>query len=155
MWLDLVILKGQSLKNSSKKELVKLTNCIVKKAYSGDDSLELIIQDGTDISKSDKHLVIEFPESVTSVEPEDMRDINLGDLEEQSPFQRVGITVKALAVADVTTLDRDCQFQSVTIADLSGTAELDLWQGYVGAVTPANRTAFAMQWLSATTISFE
>ena len=64
-----------------------------------------------------------------------MKEINLGELEEQSPFQRVGITVKVLDVADVTSLDTDRQFQTVTIADQSGTAELDLWQEYVGVVT--------------------
>ena len=77
-----------------------------------------------------------------------MKEINLGELEEQSPFQRVGITVKVLDVADVTSLDTDRQFQTVPIADQSGTAELDLWQEYIGVVTTGKHMSSTMQWSS-------
>ena len=85
------------------------------------------------VGRFEKKFDVDVPESASSAE--DMKEINLGELEEQSPFQRVGITVKVLDIADVTSLDTDRQFQTVSIADQSRTAELDLWQEHVGAVT--------------------
>ena len=82
------------------------------------------------VGRFEKKFDVDVPESASSAE--DMKEINFGKVEEQFPFQRVG---KVLDVADVTSLDTDRQFQTVSIADQSGTAELDLWQEHVGAVS--------------------
>ena len=80
------------------KELVKL-RFGTQKAYSCEDSLELVIRDYTTIDTSEKQFNLDIPEPVLS-EPatSSTKAIDLKNLKEQPRFQRVIVTAKVVII---------------------------------------------------------
>lgn len=118
------------------KEAVKFTNCTVQKEYSGGDGMEIVLNDHTTITKSEKNFEIEFPSpEAMSNFTDTVKNVTLSQLNQQAAFQKVAVKVKIVEVAETVLLDNNCQVQDVTVADESGTAKLTLWQANVGKLT--------------------
>ena len=74
---------------------VKLADFGVQKAYSGEDSLEIIIRDYTTKLKPKTHSEKKFNL--------DMPELNL--LKAQPQFQRVIVTAKVISIGEIKVLD--------------------------------------------------
>ena len=86
----------------TKKEPVRISKCVVRDAYSGDDILELVLQDGTQIGISEKTSFdgVVVPER----EPAGEKQIKLKELQDQSRYKKVNVTVKVIEVAETRSL---------------------------------------------------
>ena len=111
---------------SRERKPVLLSNCSVKKG----DSLEVIIGDYTQVSESEKKYNIDCRGLVESTDM--TKDISLGQLKDQVQYQRVSVEVKVVEIGDTTELDDGRKVQNVVVADGTGTAEVALWQDFVG-----------------------
>ena len=62
-----------------------------------------------------------------------MKELHLDELEHQPSFQKVKISTKVIEIGDTNTTEDGHRFQTV-LADHTSTAELALWEDFVGAV---------------------
>lgn len=111
------------------RQLIQLTNCTIKNAFLGKDKLQLIVNDSTTITKSNKTFSVEFPDPQMGTNR--MNETSLDMLNEQPQFQIVSVKVRVLEVGDTISLNDSCQLQNVLVADHSATAKIALWQDHV------------------------
>lgn len=115
---------------AASKQPVTLTNCCIKQARHG-NRLEVIIGDYTDIYMSSKLFAVS--EEVDKVEPE-IKEINIGNLQDQPRFQKVSLSAKIIEVDEVVTLDDGRKVQNAVISDVTGRAKLSLWEESINLI---------------------
>ena len=120
----------KSLEEMAKeKQAIVLLNCLVKKVRLSDD-FELIVGNSTVILKSNKKFSIDFSEETTDT----LKEISLGDVQDQPPYQKMTVNAKIMEIANPFQLEDGRQIQDVVIADATGTAKLSLWENFVHSV---------------------
>lgn len=115
---------------AKEKQAIVLSNCLVKKVRLSDD-FELIVGNSTVILKSNKNFSIDFSEETTDT----LKEISLGDVQDQPPYQKMTVNAKIMEIANPFQLEDGRQIQDVVIADATGTAKLSLWENFVHSVT--------------------
>lgn len=58
--------------------------------------------------------------------------VTLDQIKGEVQYQRVDVDVKVMEIGDITVLDDGRRVQNVVVADATGTAELALWQDFIG-----------------------
>lgn len=120
------------------KQPVKLADFRVQKAYSGEDSLEVVISDNTTIDTSEKKFKMNIPEPVLSEEATHMlKVISLNLLKAQPQFQRIIVIAKVISIDEIKVLDDGKQVKTILIYNKTGETKLDLWKNHVGMLTIA------------------
>ena len=119
--------------------IIALADCSIRKSRSG-DSLDNIIHITTTISKSSKKFDPSIKPCVDSTDT--VKELHLDELEHQPSFQKVKISAKVIEIGDTNTIEDGRRFQTVLLADHTGTAELALWEDFVGAVNNGESYTF-------------
>ena len=114
------------------KEPVTLTNCTVKKAKD-DSDVEVLVNDYTEIQKSDKTFNITDWSAVGPTD--DVLTVQIKQIQDLPNYQRVTVNAaKVTHIEDTDTLDDGRQFQNVIIADTTGETRLTLWQQHINTL---------------------
>ena len=119
-------------------DAIALADCSIRKSRSG-DSLD-IIHSTTTISKSSKKFDPSIKPCVDSTDT--VKELHLDELEHQPSFQKVKISAKVIKIGDTNTIEDGRCFQTVLLANHTGTAELALWEDFVGAVNNGESYTF-------------
>lgn len=104
------------------KATVKLVDCEVKKARSG-DGYELLLKRYTEIKESPKKLDFESIHKEQSASPNPK---SIAEIENLNVFDKVTIHAKVMKVNPSKTVS-DLPYQDVVVADSTGTIRVSLW----------------------------
>ena len=99
---------------------VHLSNCTVKKDRSS-DSLEVILNDFTEVSQSDKNFEIDSLRAVESTNT--AKTITLDQIKGEVQYQRVNVNVIVSEIGNTTVSDDGRRVQNV-VADVTGTSSI-------------------------------
>ena len=116
--------------HANNQEPIILSNCCIKHTRYG-NQLEIIVGDRTDISKS--ALTFEV-NSISDVAEPESKAINLGELQNQPPYQKIVTSAKILEIDEVVTLEDGRKVQNALMSDATGRAKISLWQDSIGQV---------------------
>ena len=126
--------KGKLLEEySNDHQAVTLTNCCVKNAKYG-GGLEIIVGDGTTISKSDKQFSLDEDEMSSPTSVPECKEITINQLQNQVAFQKVLVAAKVIEAEQINTLSDGRRVRNVVISDSTDRAKLSLWEDNIELV---------------------
>ena len=121
----------EQISKNAANDPIAIAECSIRNTRTG-NSLEIIVHDNTIISKSTKKFDVGVKPNIHNTDT--TIELLLANLKLQPSFQKVCVSAKVLEIGDTHTLTDGRRVQTVLIADHTDTAEVSLWEDFIGAV---------------------
>lgn len=118
------ILRKRLADYEEKQDSLTLKNCKIKKAkYT-----EILLNPGTEISKSPKKFDAEKVAKLTS------KEVCVSDIELRRDYDKITIRAKVVKVQPPVQLSAGLKKQEITVADSTGAIKVTLWENSINSV---------------------